>query len=186
FHDVERIDVIKMYRLFQPLMELPFEAPEPTRSVGMYVLERFQAQEIQPRIARAMERLEICHGLTEEQSERLVVEFDARSVGRNETIFSTSDDADEMLLILDGDVRIEVDGRPVGSVGPGECLGEVAFMSESPHSATAVAESELEVAVLKRSSLHGLVRSRPDIGTVVYRNLAMGLGAKLRRADGVC
>ena len=47
------------------------------------------------------------------------------------------------------------------------------------------AESDLEVAVLTRSSLHGLVRSRPDIGTVVYRNLARGLGAKLRRADGV-
>jgi len=29
-----------------------------------------------------------------------------------------------------------------------------------------------------------LVRQRPDVGVVLYRNLALGLGDKLRRADG--
>jgi len=37
--------------------------------------------------------------------------------------------------------------------------------------------------VLLRDDLQDLVRQRPDIGVVLYRNLARGLGEKLRRAD---
>ena len=34
-----------------------------------------------------------------------------------------------------------------------------------------------------RDALNRLVRQRPDIGVVIYRNLAAQLGAKLLRAD---
>jgi hypothetical protein len=37
--------------------------------------------------------------------------------------------------------------------------------------------------VLERSDLRDLERLRPDVAVVLYRNLAKGLGAKLRRAD---
>ena len=62
-------------------------------------------------------------------------------------------------------------------------LGEVSFLNGSTHSATAVAATDMEVGVLTRERLDALVRRRPDIGTVVYRNLARGLGEKLRSAD---
>ena len=42
---------------------------------------------------------------------------------------------------------------------------------------------DLEVGVLPRGALEQLARRRPDIGIVLYRNLAHGLGTKLRRAD---
>jgi hypothetical protein len=34
-----------------------------------------------------------------------------------------------------------------------------------------------------KADLIDLVRQRPDIGVVLYRNLARGLGEKLRRTD---
>ena len=40
FDEVERVDVVRMYRLMEDLQELPFDAPEPTLSVGLYVLEQ--------------------------------------------------------------------------------------------------------------------------------------------------
>jgi hypothetical protein len=43
--------------------------------------------------------------------------------------------------------------------------------------------SEVETGVLSRQDLRSLVRLRPGIGVVLYRNLARGLGEKLRRAD---
>ena len=90
-----------------------------------------------------------------------------------------------MYIVLSGSLAIHMEGSssPVGAVGPGECLGEVALLSEAPHSATAVAMEPVETGVLTRAGLVELVRQRPDIGVVLYQNLARGLGDKLRRAD---
>ena len=51
------------------------------------------------------------------------------------------------------------------------------------HSADAVVRSPVRAAVLPRGDLQELVRQRPDIGVVLFRNLARGLGEKLRRTD---
>ena len=51
------------------------------------------------------------------------------------------------------------------------------------HSAAALVSSPVRAAVLPRNDLQDLVRQRPDIGVVLFRNLARGLGEKLRRAD---
>jgi hypothetical protein len=40
----------------------------------------------------------------------------------------------------------------------------------------------VETAVLGHAELAELVRLRPDIGLHIYRNLAAGLGEKLKRA----
>ncbi len=183
FHDVERLDVVKMYRLFEDLRALPFDAPEPTLSVGRHVLGQFAARQILPRLARAVGELDICGGLTGEQSTRLLREFRSGAFDEGQLVFEQGASPDEMFLVLDGRARVIVDGREVGSVGPGECLGEVSFLNRSAHSATVVADSDLEVGILTQGTLSALVRRRPDIGIVVYRNLARGLGEKLLRAD---
>lgn len=102
-----------------------------------------------------------------------------------ERIFAQGSECAETFVVLDGEVEIQVEGYEdsVGSVGPGECLGEVALLTDSEHSASAVASTDVQATVLQRSDLTELVRQRPDIGVVLYRNLARGLGEKLRRAD---
>lgn len=183
FADVERVDVVKMYRLMHDLQDLPFEAPEPTHSVGRYVLAQFARRQVMPRLARAMDRLEICQGLTTEQSARLLGEFATDGVAAGTELFGQGGPPDRMVLVVTGRARVLVDGDHVGTVERGESLGEAAILSGTPHSATAVAETDMEIGVLTRERLEVLVRRRPDIGTVVYRNLARGLGEKLRRAD---
>lgn len=183
FQDVERVDVVKMYRLVEELQDLPFDAPEPTLSVGRYVLDAFATHRVLPRLARAMDRLEICRGLTQEQTSRLLGEFATEVLFAGTEIFAQGDAPDRMLLVLSGRAKVSMDGEVVGSVGPGESLGEVSLLSATPRSATVVAEDDMEVGILTEPRLDALVRRRPDIGSVVYRNLASGLGEKLRRAD---
>ena len=65
----------------------------------------------------------------------------------------------------------------------GECLGEMSLLTATPHSATATARTVVETAVLDRQNLAELIRLRPDIGVQIYKNLATGLGEKLKRAD---
>lgn len=49
--------------------------------------------------------------------------------------------------------------------------------------ASAIASKHTRVAVLTNDELNQLVRQRPDIGLLLYRNLAHGLGEKLQRQD---
>jgi CRP-like cAMP-binding protein len=58
----------------------------------------------------------------------------------------------------------------------------MAVLTSQPHSATAVALADTMTATLRAAEIDGLVRQRPDIGVVVFRNLARGLGGKLARS----
>jgi CRP-like cAMP-binding protein len=86
--------------------------------------------------------------------------------------------------MLQGQVTISSgsSARVIGTVQTGETCGEVSLLSARHHSATATAVNDIEVAELFRRDLEDLIRRRPDIGVIIYRNLAVGLGEKLLRA----
>jgi len=185
FHRVERLDVLKMARLLIPCDTGPMTLVPPVKDLAELILRGFQRQEMLPRIGELLDRIGLFAGLTEEQVQRLAAMCGHASFAAGERIFSQDSECSEMYVILDGEIEIRVDGleRAVGIVAPGECLGEVALLTGSEHSATAEALTPVQAAFLQRSDLTELVRQRPDIGVVLYRNLARGLGEKLRRAD---
>jgi CRP-like cAMP-binding protein len=59
----------------------------------------------------------------------------------------------------------------------------MSLLSAAAHSATATARTPVETAVLGHQELAELIRLRPDIGLLIYRNLAVGMGEKLQRLD---
>ncbi|MDX1577092.1 MAG: GNAT family N-acetyltransferase [Gemmatimonadota bacterium] len=183
FHRVERRDVVKMWRLFEAPLPCPPDLPTRASELVDMVLASFRRQRAQPRIREAMERMRLFSGLTEDQAAWLGALIDYRRVDEGEELFRRGQPSDEMYLIVDGEVSIETEAAVLGTVGPGECVGEVALLAGGGHSATAVARRELEAGVLTRVELIELVRRRPDIGVVLYRNLAAELGDKLRRTD---
>ena len=185
FHRVERLDVVKMARLLRPLEDIPMALVPPVEVVAELILRGFRRQEMVPRIGELLDRIGLFSGLTEEQVQRLAAASNHARFENDQQIFSAGDECNETFIILEGEVSVLMGdkGVAVGVVGPGECLGEVALLTGSEHSASAVATTPVKAAVLTRTDLVELVRQRPEIGVVLYRNLARGLGEKLRRAD---
>ena len=185
FHRVERLDVLKMARLLIPCDTGPMTLVAPVEGLAELILRGFRRQEMLPRIGELLDRIGLFAGLTEEQVQRLAAACGHANFETGEHIFAQEGECEETFILLDGEAEVRVEGleESVGTVGPGECLGEVALLTDSAHSASAVASSAVRAAVLKRADLIELVRQRPDIGVVLYRNLARGLGEKLRRAD---
>ena len=185
FHRVERLDVLKMARLLTPLERLSMDLVPPVQGLAELILRGFERQQILPRIGTLTEKARLFEGLTEEQIQRLGAACSQATFSEGDQIFSAGDECGETYLLLEGEVQILMaDGeRAVGKVGPGECLGEVSLLMNTRHSADALACSSVRAAVLLRDDLQDLVRQRPDIGVVLFRNLARGLGEKLRRAD---
>lgn len=183
FNEVERIDIVKMARVLGPL-ELDAVHLEPqAQAMADVVLRGFTRRFILPRIAEAVQQVALCQGLSEEQMLRLAGCCTLRGFRADEAIFNRGEPAEEMFLLLTGRAQVFASdqGVAVGSVGAGECLGEVAMLNRAGHSATVRATSAVEAAVFSARDLDELVRQRPDIGVTLFRNLAIGLGQKLQR-----
>lgn len=183
FHEVERLDLVKFSKLLIPLDTSGLMLIPPLSETAELVLAAFRRREVLPRLGEVVDRIGLFRGLEDEQLERLAAACKHATFERGMDVFRQGEPSGEMFLILEGEVGIHIDDRPVGTVRAGECLGEIAVLTGGEHSATARAATPVEVGVLTKADLESLVRLRPGIGVVLYRNLARGLGEKLRRTD---
>jgi GNAT superfamily N-acetyltransferase len=185
FHEVERLDVVKMVRL-ATCPDVPTDALTPrTKTMADLVLRQFGSRDVLPRIGQAVQGLPLFGGLNAEQFNRLAGVCRLTSFEPGEAIFRQGEAGLDMHVVLRGEVVIAVagSGAAVGDVRAGECLGEMSLLTAAAHSATATAVTPVETAVLGHQDLAELIRLRPDIGLHLYKNLAVGMGEKLKRVD---
>jgi ribosomal protein S18 acetylase RimI-like enzyme len=185
FHEVERFDVVKMVRL-QKAPEVSLGGLTPScEALAELVLRLFRNRTVLPRIAKAVHDLPLFAGLTPEQVARLAGVCGLAVFEPGQTIFGEGEAGNQMHVVLQGEVAIAVAASTatVGVVHSGECLGEMSLLTAGAHSATATALTRVETAVLEHQDLAELIRLRPDIGHHIYRNLAVGMGEKLKRLD---
>jgi hypothetical protein len=155
FHKVERLDVVKMGRLYATLDTSREVLIPDVQSVADLVTRSFQRRQVEPRIREAIDSIDLFKGLNEEQQQRVARFCEPHNYAPGETIFEADTSADEIYLVLSGDVDVYLGAPParVGGVGEGECLGEVSALSGLAHSAAAVARDHVEMAVLSHESL---------------------------------
>lgn len=91
------------------------------------------------------------------------------------TLMRQGDIAHEFFMIIDGKVRIERDGKTIKTLGPGEYLGEVALLSESPRTATAVTEGPTKLMVITHQGFNSLIDSHPAIRAAIFEGVAVYL-----------
>lgn len=185
FHEVERLDVVKMARVLIRVEDVPGDLGPQVSEVAEVVLRGFRHGEMLPQIARAVRHVALFAGLEAEQVRRVAGACGVRRFEPEAVIFREGEPDPHLYLVLSGEVAVAVAGSatPVGTVGAGDCLGALALLAGTEHSATATARTDVEAAVLGYRDLAELARRRPDIGLLLYRNLASDVGKKLRRLD---
>jgi CRP-like cAMP-binding protein len=101
------------------------------------------------------------------------------SVKDGETVFREGDMGNSFYVLIAGDVVVEKlrDGKPVElkRLGPGECFGEMALVGNDVRSATVRALGDVVAMRYYRE----LIDSNPESASVVYRNIARILAARL-------
>jgi CRP-like cAMP-binding protein len=85
----------------------------------------------------------------------------------------------EFYLVLSGRATVRRNGRKVATVGPGQYFGELALLDRGPRSATVVADSDMELAILGQRQFSGVLEEVP----AVAHKLLVGMAARLREAD---
>jgi CRP-like cAMP-binding protein len=124
----------------------------------------------------ALKRVPLFSTLTLEQLssiDRLMV---TRHYAKGESIFIKGDVGTELLVVLDGEVRIHLDheGREVtlARLGPSSVVGEMAVFDDQPRSASAQATEASTVRVLRRDRLQALVHEHPEVLLEFVKNLS--------------
>ena len=82
--------------------------------------------------------------------EGLAARLERVRVSPGEEIVRQGDHGDRFYVVASGEVEVTVDGRPQGTLGPGEHFGEIALLRDVPRTATVTARTDVELFALER------------------------------------
>ncbi len=88
-------------------------------------------------------------------------------------VVSRGDAVDGLYFVMSGSLSVELGGRKLGSLGPGEHFGEVGLFGEPVRSADVQCQEDCDILFLPRESLRTLVSEDPILGNkLLWRLLA--------------
>jgi CRP-like cAMP-binding protein len=102
-----------------------------------------------------------------------------RRLKAGEFVFKAGDDGTTMILVLEGRIEIRVGETVVETLGLHGIAGEMALIDNAPRSASAVAVTGCEVAVIDRETFLDLVREVPAFALYVMGSM----GRRIRRMN---
>lgn len=97
-----------------------------------------------------------------------------------EAVMTEGESGDELYIVLAGQLRVQSGEAALSVVGPGEHVGEMALLRQSPRSATVISETASEMLVVKRSDFYELLRKEPELSVKLLWQL---LGVLADRLD---
>jgi len=92
---------------------------------------------------------------------------------------------DKMYFLLEGEVALVAKGRQIGTPKVGEIFGEMAAISDSPRSATAVAKSPCRVLALDDKGFAAALQKKPEFALMMLGTMIMRLRGMIAKLSGI-
>ena len=126
--------------------------------------------------------------LSADEAHAVVGYMQVASYAKGATLLREGDGSDraEMLLLLDGEVNVDVGieaaagAVPIAALGPGSVLGEVALLDGRPRSAQCTALSPVRAASLSRPALEAMLDAHPRAAAKLMIALSRHISERLR------
>ena len=77
-----------------------------------------------------------------------------------------------MYIVQEGRVAISINDKVIERIGAGGVFGEMAMVDNSSRSASAVAEADSTLLMIKRDDFLALIKSKPEFGASILRTIA--------------
>jgi len=90
-------------------------------------------------------------------------------VPAGQVIFQKGGIADQMYVVIEGEVEITIDGKFLDITGVGGIVGEMALIDSSPRSATAIAKTECKLVTVDQKRFIFLVQQTPNFAINVMK-----------------
>ena len=125
--------------------------------------------------------------LGDDDCDAVLAVLKARRGNPGDVLFRQGERGDTLLVVLDGHLvaKVEKDGggaEEVARLGPGEVVGEMAFVDAEARSATVSAPAGATVLEFSRDVLASLRAARPRAAASIQRNVLVDVARRLRDA----
>lgn len=150
------INLYQIYRLVRDRVSL--RLPEPDRELLRSVLT----------------------GLDDAQIARLLIAGELCEIARGTALAKENQPLGKLFFICAGRVRVTIAGREVSHLEKGNFVGEVAFLTEKPATATVIAESAVRALVFETGKLNQVFRNEAEVAGLIYQLLGRELAHKMK------
>ena len=90
----------------------------------------------------------------------------------------------ECFIIIEGNAKVERNGAPVATLGPGDVVGELAPLTGGPRTATVTADGPVNLLVIGQREFAALLDEIPGFANRVLHELAQRYVELDERANG--
>jgi len=106
---------------------------------------------------------------------------EARRITAGEVVCTEGDKADRWWIVVDGLADVTVEGLYVGTIGPGETIGELALLDGEPRAATVAAASDMVLEEVRGDDFLDALLASPRLSLAILRQVA----GRLRTANAL-
>jgi CRP-like cAMP-binding protein len=118
-------------------------------------------------------------GLDDAQIARLLLAGEFCEIAQGATLAEEDQALERLYFICGGRVGVTIGGRAVSHLEKGNFVGEVAFLTEKPATATVTAEDPVRALVFDKSKLSQFFRNEADVAGLIYQLLGRELAHKM-------
>jgi NTE family protein len=128
-----------------------------------------------------LDGVEIFRDLEEDERSRLAAELETLNLKRGAVLVRQGETSDALYVVVTGRFLVTLEGRrqPVAELGPGQPIGEIAFLAGGPRTATVTALRDSLVLRLGRPEFEALASKNPSI----LRTLTVTLARRVAEAN---
>jgi len=155
------INLYQIYRLLKDRLSL--RLPEPDRELLRSVLT----------------------GLDDAQIARLLVAGEFCDIAEGTTLAEENQALERLFFICAGRVRVTIAGREVAHLEASNFVGEVAFLTEKPATATVIAESAVRALAFERGKLSQFFRNETEVAGLIYQLIGRELAHKIKVSNSL-
>jgi CRP-like cAMP-binding protein len=119
-------------------------------------------------------------GLDDAQIARLLIAGELCEITEGTTLAEENQPLRKLFFICAGRVRVTIAGREVSHLERGNFVGEVAFLTEKPATATVIAKSAVRALVFETGKLNQFFRHEAEVAGLIYQLLGRELAHKIK------
>ena len=131
-----------------------------------------------PKIER-LSQAQIFSACNKRELAKIAALSDEVEVPAGRVLIREGDFGHEFFVIESGTAKATIRGRKGGTMGPGECFGEMALLHRAQRSATVTAESDMHLLVLNSREFSTLMDDVPSVA----RKVLAAVAERLRDAE---
>ena len=156
-------------------------------SINLYQIYRLVSDRLSLRLPEPDRELlrSVFAGLDDAQIARLLIAGELCEITEGTTLAEENQPLRKLFFICAGRVRVTIAGREVSHLERGTFVGEVAFLTERPATATVIAEGAVRVLAFERGKLSQFFHKEAEVAGLIYQLLGRDLAHKIKVSNSL-